>query len=250
MRRAFAGADRLRVGEPAGRGDDRVRILGGAVEHELAVGLVVGAVIAPAEEGVRAAPCSEKEPPTMIAGTPRRASAQPSWRWTKAAASSSGSIRRPMSTMVESTSRSSAGLPAAHHRDRLAGRVDGDRVHVDRGDDRGERHGRMFGEIAGAEQAHLLRGGRHEQDVARRARRRREAAGNLDQAGDAARIVDGAVADPVGLARGPAQAEMVPMGEQQQAFAGRAGCRAAGRSRCSCPGASPRSSRPSTRAGR
>ena len=45
--------------------------------------------------------------------------------------------------------------------------------------------------------------------------------GDLDQHRDAARIVDRAVADPVGRALGPAEAEMVPMGEEQQALAGR-----------------------------
>ena len=40
-----------------------------------------------------------------------------------------------------------------------------------------------------------------------------EPPGDLDQHRDAARIVDRAVADPVRLAFGPADAEMVPMGE-------------------------------------
>ena len=57
----------------------------------------------------------------MIAGTPARASAQPSWRWTSSSASSSVSSRRPIAATVASTSASSAGNAAAHHRDRLAG---------------------------------------------------------------------------------------------------------------------------------
>ena len=54
---------------------------------------------------------------------------------------------------VASISASSAGMPRPIIADRLARRADRDRVHVDRGDDRGERHGRVGGEIFGAEQA-------------------------------------------------------------------------------------------------
>ena len=165
---------------------------------------------------------SEKEPPTIIVGTPRRASAQPSWRWTKRRRLVVGvEPAARVGTVASITARRAPATPLPHDRDRRAGRVDGDRVHVDRGDDRGERHGRVVGEPAGAEQADLLGGGREEQDVAQRARRRRQSWPAISiSAAIAARIVDGAVADPVGRAFGPAEAEMVPVGEQQQALAG------------------------------
>ena len=69
-----------------------------------------------------------------------------------------------------------------------------------------------------------------------------EPAGDLDHHRDAARIVDRAVADPVGVAFRPADAEMVPMGEEQQALAGRRRCRAAGRRHCCWCSADRRSS--------
>ena len=53
----------------------------------------------------------EKEPPTITEGMPTWVSFQPSWRWTKAFASSSPSSRRPISRTVSSITRSSAGMP-------------------------------------------------------------------------------------------------------------------------------------------
>ena len=160
----------------------------------------------------------------MIAGTPWRASAQPSWRCDHdvglmGACQSAGPWRSRSIRPV----RRVPGLPRFRMRDRLAGGRDGDRIEIDRGGDRGERHDRMGGEIFGAEQAFLLRGRRQDEDVAGGPRRRGEAAGDLDHHRDAAGIVDRAVADPVRGAFGPADAEMVPMGEKQHVLAGRAG---------------------------
>ena len=71
----------------------------------------------------------------MIAGTPARVSAQPSWRSTKASASSSGSSRRPaLGDGPSITSRAPAGRGRSSRPARR--RVDGDGVDVDRGDDR------------------------------------------------------------------------------------------------------------------
>ena len=47
----------------------------------------------------------------MIDGMPACVSFQPSWRWTKASASSSVSSRRPIAATVSSITRSSAGRP-------------------------------------------------------------------------------------------------------------------------------------------
>ena len=85
----------------------------------------------------------------------------------------------------------------------------------------------MGREIFGAKQPFFLGGRRKEQDVARRARLSREPSGDLDHHRDAARIVDRAVADAMRRALGPAEAEMVPMGEIEKALAIGAGAGAA-----------------------
>src|SRR3546814_19257906 len=73
----------------------------------------------------------------------------------------------------------------------------------------------MVGEPGRAEQPLLLGGGRHEIDVAVGPRAARKAFRDLDQHRDAARIVDRTVADAVGVALLAADAEMIPMDEEQ-----------------------------------
>src|SRR3546814_7715085 len=70
-----------------------------------------------------------------------------------------------------------------------------------------------------AEQPLLLGGGRHEIDVAVGPRAARKAFRDLDQHRDAARIVDRTVADAVGVALLAADAEMIPMAEEQHRLA-------------------------------
>ena len=78
------------------------------------------------------------------------------------------------------------------------------KVAVDVGDDRGDRHRGMVSEVVRAEQALLLGRDSQEEDRARRPpRERREGPGDLDEAGDSGRVVDRAVVDVVSLDRGP-----------------------------------------------
>src|SRR3546814_5449274 len=77
----------------------------------------------------------------------------------------------------------------------------------------------MVGEPGRAEQPLLLGGGRHEIDVAVGPRAARKAFRDLDQHRDAARIVDRTVADAVGVALLAADAEMIPMAEEQHRLA-------------------------------
>ena len=77
----------------------------------------------------------------------------------------------------------------------------------------------MVSEPARAEQPLLFRRGRQEIDVAVGTRPGSKTLGHLDQHRDPARIVDRAVADAVGSAFGPADAEMVPMAEEQHRLA-------------------------------
>ena len=86
-------------------------------------------------------------------------------------------------------------------------------VEIDFGDDRRQRHGRMVGEIVGADQPLFLRRHRQEHDGALGRGRRLEALGLLDQAGDADRIVERAIVDPVAIAA-LIDADMVEMRRQ------------------------------------
>src|SRR3546814_15083633 len=78
---------------------------------------------------------------------------------------------------------------------------------------------RMIGEIMRPEQALFFRRRRQEINVAIGPRALPQPLGDLDQHRDPARIVDRAVADAVGGAFGRADAEMVPLAEEQHRLA-------------------------------